>query len=189
MSETFGQLLQSLRAPQMSRRELSSRVRISVSLLSLLENGKRNPKRHLINEIADALKVPFERRNSLLVAAGYESVKSPPNIKEDLYNALTALEFTDDRESELLVRELKAYAVRWKHHRDARRKHVQKAVILAAGWQSRVLAVDKLETHDPARSPRSPRGRHSEGDRRHCPHKKQFPNSKGSALRTSTFRS
>jgi UTP--glucose-1-phosphate uridylyltransferase len=50
----------------------------------------------------------------------------------------------DSHEARLLLRELKSYARRWKSQRDARSNAVQKAVIVAAGWQARLLPPERL---------------------------------------------
>ncbi len=145
MAKTFGELLQEFRSTQVSRADLAARIHVSVSYLSLIENNKRLPKRHLVNDIADELKLSFEQRNSLLQAAEHDTIPSRPDVKEELCKILTDSEL-GEREMDLLVRELRAYARRWQVHRAARSKNVAKAVIVAAGWQARLLAPDKLET-------------------------------------------
>jgi len=58
---TFGQRLRHLRrARGLTLAELGSRVGRAPSALSLLENGRREPKLSLIDELARALSVPAE---------------------------------------------------------------------------------------------------------------------------------
>jgi transcriptional regulator with XRE-family HTH domain len=43
----------------MPQRELAERVSIDPSLISMIESGKREPTREILERIADALEIPF----------------------------------------------------------------------------------------------------------------------------------
>ena len=145
MSKEFGDLLLRYRSSQIKRGDLAKKISKSVSYLSLIETGKRTPQRSVINDLADSLKLSFAQRNELLTAAGYEKVPSaPPDLMKEFRRMLAGPDL-DSREANLLLRDLREFANRWTKYRKARAGGIKKAVIVAAGWQSRLLAPDKLE--------------------------------------------
>ncbi|HEV2194151.1 MAG TPA: sugar phosphate nucleotidyltransferase [Candidatus Acidoferrum sp.] len=136
---------------QGSRKALARTIGISVSYLSFLENERdpRLPKRHIVNSLADHFKLSLKDRNELLVAAGHKPVPTEAaGIVEEGFAGFASI-FTGPqltaRETDLLLRELKSYALRWKSQRDARLNNVKKAIIAAAGWQAGLLSPEKLQ--------------------------------------------
>lgn len=142
---TFEIALKAVLPPNFVQSDLAKAINVSPSYLSLMIRGRRDPSRHVISDIADLYKLSFEQRNELLRAAGHEPVKVRPDVTLTL-NKIISAPGLNEREAALLMSELIAHAVRWRAQRKAREQEVGKAVIVAAGWQARLLAPEQLET-------------------------------------------
>lgn len=143
---SFGDLLRKHRASSKltrTRSILADKLGVSVSYLYLLETNKRKkPRRGVIDDIARVMPLTFEEKNELLVAAGYEPVQVRPETIDEIYSILANSQL-DKPTTELLVRELNEHAERWKR---SRAQELDMAVLPMAGWESRLLAPERLET-------------------------------------------
>jgi len=75
----FGRMLRFWRTTfQMSQEALSAAVGVSARHLSFLENGRSNPGRQLVLDIARVFELGHRDTNNLLVAAGYMPEASTP---------------------------------------------------------------------------------------------------------------
>jgi UTP-glucose-1-phosphate uridylyltransferase len=133
--------------PPMPRSKLAPLIGVSVGYISFLENAedKRLPKRHVVNAIADCFKLSAIERNRLLKAAGHSEITADADRLPGEITEIVATAELATRDTELLLREIRAHAQRWVRLRQARQRDVRKAVIVAAGWQARLLAPNQLQ--------------------------------------------
>ena len=76
----FGRLLRFWRmTTELSQEELSARVGASARHLSFLENGKSNPGRQMVIDLAQVFELAHRDTNNMLVAAGFQ----PNNTTDD----------------------------------------------------------------------------------------------------------
>jgi transcriptional regulator with XRE-family HTH domain len=73
--DTFGHMLREYRRTRrLSQLDFSLQADISQRHLSFLESGRARPSREMVLQLAEALDVPLEARNRLLLAAGFAGV-------------------------------------------------------------------------------------------------------------------
>ena len=142
----FGELLQRYRARlRKSRAELAKMLGISVSYLYYLETGDRSPSRKLASTIAEVLQLTRSEQEGLFVSAGHDPLSVPAlrRATEVIREALESPGVSpEDREE--LVHHVHEALIRWRSLRAIRQRTVGKALIVAAGWQPRLLAPRRL---------------------------------------------
>jgi len=144
--QEFGKKLREHREKkQWTQAKLAREIEVSASYIFYIERGLRAPMQHTIVSLADALRLTSEQRNELLTIRGYKPLPESANAAiRSIEAALTDPEIKGaDREG--LVRETQAFIHRWRQRRRNRYGEIRKAVIVTAGWQSRLLSPGSLE--------------------------------------------
>lgn len=130
----------------MGQAQLAKRTNISASYVSYLEKGKKIPTLPVALALAAALGLKPAERDSLLQAAGYKPTLDPA-IEEafaPIQRLLGQHELTEE-EREDLSRAAHAFVAEWSSQLDRRKQKIQKAIVVAAGWQPRLLSSQTLE--------------------------------------------
>lgn len=132
--------------PLVTQVELAKRAGISPSYLSYIEKGKKLPTLSIVLALASALRVGPERRNDILRAAGYNPTADSELdlILRPIYTMFEDVELTVEERSDF-ARALQGFVARQQSLRQKRKERIEKAVLVAAGWQPRLLAPESLE--------------------------------------------
>ena len=133
---------------RLTEAELANRAGISPSYVYYLEDQRdvRSPSLTVLVKLAEGLNANGEHRVALFRAAGY--APEPVSDRKAVLNPLVELInndalSSDDRHD--LARATREFANHWKALRERRAQGVKNAVILAAGWQPRLLSTRGLE--------------------------------------------
>lgn len=130
----------------MGQSELAKRTNISASYVSYLEKGKKIPTLPVALALASTLGLKPPERDSLLQAAGYKATLDPAveAAFTPIHRLLGQHELAAE-EREDLSRAVQAFVVDWTSQLERRKQKVQKAIVVAAGWQPRLLSSQALE--------------------------------------------
>lgn len=126
--------------------ELANRTNISASYVSYLENGKKVPTMPVALALAGALGLKPADRDFLLQAVGYKPTVDP-SLEEaftPIYRLLEQSEITPAERDDFSLA-VQAFVAQWRSQRERRKQRIQKAIVVAAGWQPRLLSSQTLE--------------------------------------------
>ena len=145
---SLGSRVRDLRNRQhLSLAELARTLGCSAPKIYKLENHKtkRPVPSYFVKQLCDALAQNDSEIAELFELAGY---KAP--ARNDVQRIVRAVEDTLhvpelNQFSEELVAEVEAFIVRWRNMRQVRRQRVGKVVVVAAGWQPRLLSINRFE--------------------------------------------
>jgi UTP-glucose-1-phosphate uridylyltransferase/transcriptional regulator with XRE-family HTH domain len=128
-----------------SRAKFAKMLGVSASYLYYLETGKRKPSRDLTSTITRVLQLTEAESAELLVSAGHE-LSSEPTLLRTTKAIREALESPglSSEECEELAHHVLETVIRWRRLRATRDRPVSKALMVAAGWQARLLAPARL---------------------------------------------
>jgi len=144
----LGARLRQLRqARRLSRRELADLIGVSQSYLSYIERGLRRPSAHVLARLATAVGASHAERAELDGIAGHPAGAADTPEIESMLESLArelAAPGVGDEERRQLFQEIRAAIAGWEERRRARQRQVRKAVILAAGWQPRLLSTEQV---------------------------------------------
>ena len=130
----------------MGQSELAKRTNISASYVSYLEKGEKTPTLPVALALASALGLKATERDFLLQSVGYKPILDPA-VEEaftPIHRLLGEHELTTE-EREDLSRAVQAFVADWRIQVERRKQKIQKAIVVAAGWQPRLLSSQTLE--------------------------------------------
>lgn len=95
MNLAFGPMLRDWRATRrMTQEQLAFTAQVSTRHLSCVENGRAQPSREMVLQLATALDVPLRERNALLLAAGFAAVYRETDLDApELQHVRRAIDF------------------------------------------------------------------------------------------------
>jgi dTDP-glucose pyrophosphorylase/transcriptional regulator with XRE-family HTH domain len=146
--EAFGRRVRDLReTKKRSLAQLAQELGCSAPKLYKLEHGKlkKGVTAHFIQQLCDALALSDNEVDALFKQAGYKAPapEDVHRIVRVVQETLQIPEFSDFADE--LFAEVQAFVINWQAMRRARQQKVRKVVIAAAGWQPRLLSLNRFE--------------------------------------------
>lgn len=129
-----------------SQAKLARKAHVSPSYVSYLEKGVKSATEDVVVALSRALTLSPAETTEFLAASGYGPLNDPELqvVLRPIHDLLARPSISAD-EREALAGSLQEFVTHWEERVSARSLPLRKAVLVAAGWQPRLLSPSSLE--------------------------------------------